>query len=211
MSQADHRPPALRPFAPGDERAVESILRALPGWFGIEESLVQYVRYSAAMETWLAERDGRFNRDRLAARREVRQRTASDQPGQCAHQRKHDDDHKQLIGAERVAVGDDRAAKAGDRGEQLCHHHGDHGAPHRDRGWRTRQRSAAHRQIAEVISMPDVVTLDDEKATSGVSAPASPAKATQPDPRRASSSAAQPTNAPQMSTAASRPRHSAVR
>lgn len=49
---------SLRPFAPGDAAVAERILRALPDWFGIEESLVQYVRDSAAMESWIAESGG---------------------------------------------------------------------------------------------------------------------------------------------------------
>jgi N-acetylglutamate synthase-like GNAT family acetyltransferase len=52
------RAPTIRAATPGDQPIVERILRALPDWFGIEESLVQYVRDSAAMETWIAESGG---------------------------------------------------------------------------------------------------------------------------------------------------------
>ena len=37
-----------------DPSAVERILRALPEWFGIEESLVEYVEHSATHPTYLA-------------------------------------------------------------------------------------------------------------------------------------------------------------
>jgi ribosomal protein S18 acetylase RimI-like enzyme len=45
----------IRPFGAGDERICESILRALPEWFGIESSLVQYVKDTMRYPTWLAE------------------------------------------------------------------------------------------------------------------------------------------------------------
>jgi GNAT superfamily N-acetyltransferase len=41
-----------------DPAAVERLLRALPGWFGIEDSIVSYVEDAATMDTYLAERDG---------------------------------------------------------------------------------------------------------------------------------------------------------
>jgi ribosomal protein S18 acetylase RimI-like enzyme len=44
----------IRPFRPADEAACEAILRGLPDWFGIEESLVQYVRDLSTCETFLA-------------------------------------------------------------------------------------------------------------------------------------------------------------
>ena len=45
----------IRDFRAGDENRVERILRALPGWFGIESSLVQYVEDSMALTSWIAE------------------------------------------------------------------------------------------------------------------------------------------------------------
>lgn len=42
----------------GDDAACERILRALPDWFGIEESIVAYVRDLPRDETFLAETDG---------------------------------------------------------------------------------------------------------------------------------------------------------
>lgn len=42
------------------EREVESILRSLPGWFGIEKALLMYVADSAAKPTFGAEVDGRL-------------------------------------------------------------------------------------------------------------------------------------------------------
>jgi ribosomal protein S18 acetylase RimI-like enzyme len=42
----------------GQGSVCEPILRALPQWFGIEASLVQYVRDIDAWPTFLAERDG---------------------------------------------------------------------------------------------------------------------------------------------------------
>ena len=44
----------IRSLAAGDAAACERILRALPEWFGIEESLAQYVRDLAWAETWVA-------------------------------------------------------------------------------------------------------------------------------------------------------------
>lgn len=45
----------LRPLTATDVAACEAILRALPGWFGIEPSIVQYVRDVQQMETIIAE------------------------------------------------------------------------------------------------------------------------------------------------------------
>lgn len=50
--------PIIRAAAPGDQPIIERILCALPDWFGIEESLVQYVRDSAVMESSIAEVGG---------------------------------------------------------------------------------------------------------------------------------------------------------
>jgi ribosomal protein S18 acetylase RimI-like enzyme len=44
----------MRAFRPGDEHACERILRSLPDWFGIEESLRQYVEDSKRYPTTLA-------------------------------------------------------------------------------------------------------------------------------------------------------------
>jgi len=41
-------------------RVCEQILRALPEWFGIEEALVQYIRDTQLMPTWIAEEAGRI-------------------------------------------------------------------------------------------------------------------------------------------------------
>jgi ribosomal protein S18 acetylase RimI-like enzyme len=49
---------AIREFNPADQPTCERILRALPEWFGIESSLVQYVKDTLTMRTWLAECDG---------------------------------------------------------------------------------------------------------------------------------------------------------
>lgn len=48
----------IRAATPGDQPIIERMLRSLPDWFGIEESLVQYVRDSAVMESWIAEMGG---------------------------------------------------------------------------------------------------------------------------------------------------------
>jgi ribosomal protein S18 acetylase RimI-like enzyme len=48
----------IRLMGKGEEVACEAILRALPEWFGIEESLMGYVRDLTAMETWVADVDG---------------------------------------------------------------------------------------------------------------------------------------------------------
>ena len=41
-----------------DPAVCEKILRSLPEWFGIEESLVQYARDTSIHPTWIAEHDG---------------------------------------------------------------------------------------------------------------------------------------------------------
>jgi N-acetylglutamate synthase-like GNAT family acetyltransferase len=51
--------PRIRPLVPGEEDACEAILRALPEWFGIEESIVQYRKDMDGMETLVAEAGGR--------------------------------------------------------------------------------------------------------------------------------------------------------
>ena len=51
-------PLVIRPLADGEAEACERILRALPDWFGLEESLVEYVRDLAWAETWVAEVGG---------------------------------------------------------------------------------------------------------------------------------------------------------
>ncbi|MCA9283943.1 MAG: GNAT family N-acetyltransferase, partial [Phycisphaerales bacterium] len=49
----------IHPLGPGDERACERILRALPDWFGIESALRDYVEDCGRLPTWIArnERD----------------------------------------------------------------------------------------------------------------------------------------------------------
>jgi len=84
------------------------------------------------------------------------------------------------------------------------------GAPRLDPGCRVMRSSADQRHIAEVISMPDVVTLADANTTRGVMAIARPASGSQPVPRRLSSRADQLTKIAQSATTMSRPRHSAV-
>lgn len=44
---------AIRSVAPGEHAVCEHILRALPAWFGIESSLVQYVADVQRYPTWL--------------------------------------------------------------------------------------------------------------------------------------------------------------
>jgi GNAT superfamily N-acetyltransferase len=51
--------PTIRPLRPADVAACESLLRALPQWFGIERSLVAYVHELETLETDVAEVDGR--------------------------------------------------------------------------------------------------------------------------------------------------------
>jgi ribosomal protein S18 acetylase RimI-like enzyme len=45
----------VRSMRPGEAAFCERVLRALPEWFGIESSLVQYVRDAEAMPTFIAE------------------------------------------------------------------------------------------------------------------------------------------------------------
>ena len=52
--------PVIRALRPGEDAACEEILRTLPDWFGIEESLVQYVRDLPVLETYVAESSGRL-------------------------------------------------------------------------------------------------------------------------------------------------------
>lgn len=50
-------PPAIRPLGAGEASACERILRNLPDWFGIESSLVAYVKdveTPETFETWVA-------------------------------------------------------------------------------------------------------------------------------------------------------------
>lgn len=44
----------IRPAAAGEHVVCERILRALPDWFGIESSLLQYVRDTQTLPTWFA-------------------------------------------------------------------------------------------------------------------------------------------------------------
>jgi ribosomal protein S18 acetylase RimI-like enzyme len=48
---------AIRPFRDGDGVSCERLLRALPEWFGIEASLVEYVHDTTRLPSWIAERD----------------------------------------------------------------------------------------------------------------------------------------------------------
>jgi GNAT superfamily N-acetyltransferase len=47
-------PITIRRLEPHESAKCERIMRALPEWFGIEESLVAYVRDAERMDTWLA-------------------------------------------------------------------------------------------------------------------------------------------------------------
>jgi GNAT superfamily N-acetyltransferase len=47
----------IRPWRHGDDHVCEAILRTIPDWFGIEESLVNYARETATLPTWLVEVD----------------------------------------------------------------------------------------------------------------------------------------------------------
>jgi len=49
---------SIRPLSDDEATDCERILHALPEWFGIEESLVQYVRDTTRMETIVAVEDG---------------------------------------------------------------------------------------------------------------------------------------------------------
>jgi ribosomal protein S18 acetylase RimI-like enzyme len=48
----------IRPLKPGEGHACEAIMRGLPEWFGIEESILQYARATEAMETCVATLSG---------------------------------------------------------------------------------------------------------------------------------------------------------
>ncbi len=48
-------PTGVRPMKAGEPAGCEQILRSLPDWFGIESSIVSYVRDLHVMETWIAE------------------------------------------------------------------------------------------------------------------------------------------------------------
>ncbi len=48
----------IRPIRDGEHATCEAILRALPEWFGIESALLEYVRDTRTMPTWLAEHEG---------------------------------------------------------------------------------------------------------------------------------------------------------
>ncbi|MFM9959351.1 MAG: GNAT family N-acetyltransferase [Phycisphaerales bacterium] len=43
----------LRPLAPGQSSLCEAVLRDIPEWFGIEESLLNYVRDAERLATWI--------------------------------------------------------------------------------------------------------------------------------------------------------------
>jgi GNAT superfamily N-acetyltransferase len=45
---------SIRPIATGEGARCEAILRSVPEWFGIEESLVQYVKDTQGHPTWIA-------------------------------------------------------------------------------------------------------------------------------------------------------------
>jgi len=48
----------IRSLQSGEASSCELILRSLPKWFGIEESIVEYVRSVEAMETYVVELSG---------------------------------------------------------------------------------------------------------------------------------------------------------
>ena len=48
----------VRPLEAGESVLCEAIMRALPQWFGIEESIVEYRKATEKMETYLSEIDG---------------------------------------------------------------------------------------------------------------------------------------------------------
>jgi len=50
----------IRALRPGEGAGCEAILRLLPAWFGIEESILDYRRDVDSMETWVVEADGRL-------------------------------------------------------------------------------------------------------------------------------------------------------
>ena len=47
----------IRPMETGEHVFCDQILRSLPDWFGIEDAIVNYVRDTQSMETWIAETD----------------------------------------------------------------------------------------------------------------------------------------------------------
>ncbi|MGE0480166.1 MAG: GNAT family N-acetyltransferase [Phycisphaerae bacterium] len=49
----------IRPRRTDDGDAAERILRAVPDWFGIEDSLIQYARDVERFPTWIADAAGR--------------------------------------------------------------------------------------------------------------------------------------------------------
>lgn len=57
MQQDDEGSTTVRPMERGEQVACEAIFRALPEWFGIEESIVDYVHALETLETWVAEED----------------------------------------------------------------------------------------------------------------------------------------------------------
>jgi len=48
----------ILPLRPGEGAACEQVMRSLPGWFGIEEAIVDYARASETMETYVADESG---------------------------------------------------------------------------------------------------------------------------------------------------------
>jgi hypothetical protein len=44
----------IRPIESGEEQFCERVMRDLPEWFGIEESLVEYARNTTTKPTWIA-------------------------------------------------------------------------------------------------------------------------------------------------------------
>ncbi len=48
----------IRRMKPGEHVVCDRILRSLPDWFGIDQSIVEYVRDLQTMETWVAEVGG---------------------------------------------------------------------------------------------------------------------------------------------------------
>jgi ribosomal protein S18 acetylase RimI-like enzyme len=50
----------VRELRPGEAETCEQILRALPEWFAIEESLLQYVRNLSDLESYVAVATGRL-------------------------------------------------------------------------------------------------------------------------------------------------------
>lgn len=57
-TERDSLPIVIRPMQRSEVGACEAILRALPEWFGVEESLTGYVRDLEALETWVADVGG---------------------------------------------------------------------------------------------------------------------------------------------------------